>query len=138
MFRNAPQAAMWTIFMTSVWPTVLNTAAGASSVPIDQQNVAQVFKFSKLSYLRHVLVPHTLPSIVTGLRLSMGIAWMVIVAVEMLSGGVGIGFFVWDSYNALNLAKVICAIGLIGVVGLVLDAAFLRLGKLVAPAEVRP
>ena len=131
MFRDAPQAAMWTIFLTGLWPIVLNTAAGASSVPGDQRNVAAVFRFGRLSYLRRVLIPHSLPSIVTGLRLSMGIAWMVIVAVEMLSGGVGIGFFVWDSYNALNLAKVICAIGMIGTVGLVLDALFLRLGKAV-------
>lgn len=131
-----PKAAVWTIFITSLWPTVINTAAGAASVPVDQRNVAQVFRFGRLAYLRHVLVPHTLPSAVTGLRLSMGIAWMVIVAVEMLSGGVGIGFFVWDSYNAFNLAKVICAIGIIGSVGLVLDAAFLRLGRLVAPMEV--
>ena len=136
MFRDAPQAAVWTIFLTALWPIVLNTSAGASSVPADQRNVAQVFRFGKLSYLRHVLIPHSLPSVVTGLRLSMGIAWMVIVAVEMLSGGVGIGFFVWDSYNALNLAKVICAIGMIGIVGLVLDAAFLRLGRAVAPMEV--
>lgn len=126
-----PQAAMWTIFVTSLWPTVVNTAAGAASVPVDQRNVAQVFRFGRLAYLRHILVPHTLPSIVTGLRLSMGIAWMVIVAVEMLSGGVGIGFFVWDSYNALNLAKVICAIGIIGGVGLLFDIAFLRLGRTV-------
>lgn len=131
MFRDAPQAAMWTIFLTALWPIVLNTAAGASSVPVDQRNVASVFRFGRVAYLRHVLVPHSLPSIVTGLRLSMGIAWMVIVAVEMLSGGVGIGFFVWDSYNALNLAKVICAIGMIGTVGLLLDALFLRLGKAV-------
>jgi nitrate/nitrite transport system permease protein len=131
MFRDAPQAAMWTIFLTGLWPIVLNTAAGAASVPGDHRNVAAVFRFGRWSYLRHVLVPHSLPAIVTGLRLSMGIAWMVIVAVEMLSGGVGIGFFVWDSYNALNLAKVICAIGMIGTVGLVLDALFLRLGKVV-------
>lgn len=129
----APKAAVWTIFITSLWPTVINTAAGASSVPIDQRNVAQVFRFGKFAYLRHILVPHTLPHAVTGLRLSMGVAWMVIVAVEMLSGGVGIGFFVWDSYNAFNLAKVICAIAIIGGVGLLLDAAFLRLGKVVAP-----
>ena len=128
-----PRAAVWTIFITSLWPTVINTAAGASSVPVDQRNVAQVFRFGKLPYLRHILVPHTLPHAVTGLRLSMGIAWMVIVAVEMLSGGVGIGFFVWDSYNAFNLAKVICAIAIIGGVGLLLDAAFLRLGRMVAP-----
>jgi nitrate/nitrite transport system permease protein len=133
----AGPAAIWTIFITSLWPVVINTAAGAASVPVDQRNVSQVFRFGRLAYLRHVLVPHTLPSIVTGLRLSMGIAWMVIVAVEMLSGGVGIGFFVWDSYNAFNLAKVICAIGIIGGVGLVLDLAFLRLGRAVSPAEVR-
>ena len=131
-----PKAAVWTIFITSLWPTVINTAAGASSVPVDQRNVAQVFRFGRLAYLRHILVPHSLPHVVTGLRLSMGVAWMVIVAVEMLSGGVGIGFFVWDSYNAFNLAKVICAIGIIGGVGLVLDGVFLRLGRAVAPVEV--
>lgn len=137
MFQDAPQAAVWTIFLTALWPTVINTAAGAASVPIDQRNVAAVFRFGRFAYLRHVLLPHSVPSIVTGLRLSMGIAWLVIVATEMLAGGVGIGFFVWDSYNALNLAKVICAIGIIGFVGLVLDAVFLRLGRWVSPTEVR-
>ncbi len=136
MFQDAPQAAVWTIFLTALWPTVINTAAGAASVPVDQRNVAAVFRFGRFAYLRHILLPHSLPSIVTGLRLSMGIAWLVIVATEMLAGGVGIGFFVWDSYNALNLAKVICAIGIIGVVGLVLDMVFLRLGRLVSPSEV--
>ena len=133
----AGPAAIGTIFITSLWPVVINAAAGASSVPVDQRNVAQVFRFGRVAYVRHVLVPHSLPSVITGLRLSMGIAWMVIVAVEMLSGGVGIGFFVWDSYNAFNLANVICAIGLIGAVGLLLDWAFLRLGRLVAHQEVR-
>jgi nitrate/nitrite transport system permease protein len=132
----AAPAAIGTIFVTSLWPVVINAAAGAASVPVDQRNVAQVFRFGRLAYVRHVLVPHSLPSVITGLRLSMGIAWMVIVAVEMLSGGVGIGFFVWDSYNAFNLANVICAIGLIGAVGLLLDWAFLRLGRLVAHQEV--
>ena len=103
---------------------VINTAVGASSVPADHRNVARVFRFVGCAYLRHVLLPHTLPSIMTGLRLSMGIAWMVIVAVEMLSGGTGIGFFVWDSYNGGNLAEVIAAIVLIGVVGVVLDSVF--------------
>ena len=86
---DAGKAAMWVIFITSLWPTVFNTAAGAAAVPPDQQAVAQVFKFGKVAYLRHVLVPNTLPSIVTGMRVSMGIAWMVIVAVEMLAGGGG-------------------------------------------------
>jgi nitrate/nitrite transport system permease protein len=94
-----------------------------------------VFRLRRAAYVRHVMIPHTLPSIVTGLRLSMGVAWMVIVAVEMLSGGVGIGDYVWVAYNALNLAKVVSAILLIGIVGLALDALFLRLGKAVALEE---
>lgn len=136
ILKDAPNAAIWVIFITALWPIVINTAAGAASVPIDQRNVARVFRFNRRQYVRHVLVPHSLPSIVTGLRLSMGVAWMVIVAVEMLSGGVGVGFFVWDSYNALNLSKVIAAIILIGAVGVVLDVLFLRLARSVAIEEV--
>lgn len=136
LLKDAPKAAIWVIFVTALWPIILNTAAGAASVPRDQRNVARVFKFSRRSYLRNVLLPHTLPSIVTGLRLSIGTAWMVIVAVEMLSGGSGIGFFVWDSYNASNLARVIAAIVLIGATGVVMDIGFLRLGRKVATPEV--
>lgn len=137
VLKNAGQASVFVIFVTALWPTVINSAAGAVSVPSDHRNVARVFRFGRLAYIRHVLVPHALPSVVTGLRLSMGVAWMVIVAVEMLSGGAGIGFFVWDSYNASNLATVAAAIVLIGGVGVVLDAFFLRLGQRVAVEEVR-
>lgn len=133
--KNAPHAAVFVIFITSLWPTVINTAAGASSVPVDHRNVARVFQFGRMRYLRRVLLPHTLPSIVTGLRLSMGIAWMVIVAVEMLSGGTGIGFFVWNSYNGANLTAVISAIVLIGAVGVTLDLLFLKLANRVALPE---
>lgn len=129
VLKDAPEAAVFVIFVTALWPIVINTAAGAASVPVDQRNVARVFHFGRVAYVRHVLVPHTLPSVFTGLRLSMGIAWMVIVAVEMLSGGSGIGFFVWDSYNAGNLSAVIAAITLIGLVGVTLDAGFLRLAR---------
>jgi nitrate/nitrite transport system permease protein len=132
VFKNAPQAAVFVIFITALWPIVLNTAAGAQSVPADHRNVAKVFRFGRIEYVRHVLLPDALPGIVTGLRTSMGVAWMVIVAVEMLSGGTGIGFFVWDAYNASNLAGVTSAIVLIGVVGLVLDVLFVRLGRHVA------
>lgn len=132
ILKDAPNAAVWVIFITALWPIVLNTAAGAAAVPKDHRNVARVFQFGRLAYVRHVLLPDSLPAIVTGLRQSMGVAWMVIVAVEMLSGGTGIGFFIWDSYNALNLAKVISALLVIGAVGLVLDLLFLRLGKVVA------
>lgn len=132
VFKDANRSAVFVIFITALWPTVLNAAAGATSVPRDHRNVARVFRFGRLAYLRHILVPDALPSIVTGLRLSMGIAWMVIVAVEMLSGGTGIGFFVWDAYNAGDLGLVVAAILLIGSIGLVLDALFVRLFKAVA------
>lgn len=138
VLKDAPRAAIWVIFVTSLWPIVLNTAAGAAAVPRDQRNVARVFRFGRWTYFRHVLVPHTLPSIVTGLRLSMGVAWMVIVAGEMLSGGTGIGSFVWTSYNALDLSRVVAAILLIGIVGVVLDAVFLRLARRFVIEEVQP
>ena len=137
-FQDPPRAAVFVIFVTSLWPTVINTAVGAASVPNDHRNVAKVYRFGRFAYLRHVLVPHTLPSVVTGLRLSMGIAWMVIVAVEMLSGGTGIGFFVWDSYNTSNLPNVTAAIVAIGIVGFALDALFVKLHRKVAVEEVRP
>ena len=137
VFSDSGRAAIWVIFITSLWPMVLNTAAAANAVPNDQRAVAKVFRFGKLPYLRHVLIPNALPSIVTGMRVSMGIAWMVIVAVEMLSsGGTGIGSYVWEQYNALNLSSMIAAIVLIGIVGFALDLIFLRLGKAVAIEEV--
>ena len=132
VFRNAPNAAIFVIFITALWPIVINTAAGAAAVPADHRNVSKVFRFNRRAYIRHVLIPDALPNIVTGLRTSMGIAWMVIVAVEMLSGGVGIGFYIWDAYNASNLSGVTAAIVLIGVVGLILDAVFMKFSRMVA------
>lgn len=129
VLKDVGNAAVFVIFITSLWPTVINTAAGAASVPADQRNVARVFRFKRLAYVRHVVVPHSLPSVITGMRLSMGIAWMVIVAAEMLSGNTGIGYFVWNSYNGGSLADVIAAIVLIGGVGVLLDSAFVRLGR---------
>ncbi|WP_212567928.1 nitrate ABC transporter permease [Bacillus alkalicellulosilyticus] len=123
-FQSVGPATIFIIFITSLWPTVVNTAFGVSNIPKDHRNVAAVFKFSKWKYLTKILLPYTLPHILTGLRLSLGIAWMVIVAAEMLSGGTGIGFFVWDSWNALSIERVIAAIVLIGLVGLVLDRGF--------------
>lgn len=129
VLKDVRSAAVFVIFVTSLWPTVINTAAGAASVPVDQRNVARVFKFGRLAYIRHVVVPHSLPSIITGMRLSMGIAWMVIVAAEMLAGNTGIGYFVWNSYNGGSLANVIAAIVLIGTIGVALDTMFMRLAR---------
>ncbi|MBL7856754.1 MAG: nitrate ABC transporter permease [Cyclobacteriaceae bacterium] len=123
-FQSASSATVFIIFITSLWPTLINTSFGVASLPDDHKNVAKAFGFSKWKYLTKVLLPFSLPHIITGLRLSIGVAWLVIVAGEMLSGGLGIGFFVWDSWNALSLEKVISAILIIGAVGLLLDRVF--------------
>ncbi len=132
VLKSAPNALVFAIFITSLWPTVINTAFGVGAVPKDFRNVARVFSFSSDRYVRRVLIPFALPHIVTGMRVSLGIAWMVIVAAEMLSGSVGIGFFAWDSYNALSYEKVISAIVLIGLTGLLFDRGFDWLSKKVS------
>ncbi|TKB97601.1 nitrate ABC transporter permease [Pedobacter cryophilus] len=123
-FKAAAGATIFIITITSLWPTLINTSFGVSSIPQDHKNVGKAFGFSKLKYLTKILIPYSLPHIITGLRLSIGIAWMVIVAGEMLSGGSGIGFFVWDSWNGLSLEKILVAILIIGTVGLLLDKLF--------------
>jgi nitrate/nitrite transport system permease protein len=131
-FHAAPTATVFVIFITSLWPTVINTAFGVSSIPSDHRQVARVFGFSRSKYVWKVLLPYSLPHILTGARLSMGVAWMVIVAAEMLAGGVGVGFFVWDSWNALKVDRILSAILLIGLVGLLLDRVFDALAHRVA------
>jgi nitrate/nitrite transport system permease protein len=134
--KNTSHAAIFVIFITSLWPIVVNTAAGASSIPDDQRNIAKVFRIRRLAYLRHVLVPNALPQMITGMRLSMGTAWMVIVAVEMLSGSSGIGYFVWNEYNAGDLPAVVGAIVLIGIVGFGLDLCFLTAARRASTTQV--
>jgi len=131
-FKASDGATIFIIAITSLWPTLINTAFGVSSIPQDFKNVGTAFGFSRWKYITKVLIPYALPQIITGLRLSIGIAWMVIVAGEMLSGGIGIGFFVWDSWNGLNLEKILSAILIIGIVGLLLDKLFSALQQLVA------
>jgi nitrate/nitrite transport system permease protein len=126
-FKNlggVSSSTLFTIFVTSLWPTLINTAVGVSSLPPDYRVVAKVFRFSRWRYLRRVLLPHALPYVLTGLRLSMGTAWLVIVAAEMLSGDMGIGFFAWDAYNAGSYEKMIAAVAVIGGIGLALDRGF--------------
>jgi nitrate/nitrite transport system permease protein len=124
VFKSADHATIFVIFITSLWSTLINTAFGVASLPEEHRNVARAFAFSRSRYLRRIVIPFALPHILTGLRLSLGVAWLVIVAGEMLSGGIGIGFFVWDSWNALSLERVMSAILLIGLTGLLLDRAF--------------
>lgn len=131
-FKNlggVSSSTLFTIFVTSLWPTLINTAVGVSSLPGDYRIVAKVFRFSRARYVRKILLPHTLPYVLTGLRLSMGTAWLVIVAAEMLSGDMGIGFFAWDAYNAGSYEKMIAAVAAIGGVGLALDRGFNALAR---------
>jgi nitrate/nitrite transport system permease protein len=124
VFKDTGMATIFIVFITSLWSTLINTSFGVASIPQDHKNVAKAFGFSKMRYLTKILIPYSLPHIITGLRLSISVAWLVIVAGEMLSGGAGIGFFVWDSWNALSLEKVISAILIIGIVGLLFDRIF--------------
>ncbi|MBD1871777.1 nitrate ABC transporter permease [Oculatella sp. FACHB-28] len=121
IFNLANPSAIFVIFITSLWPTIINTALGVSSVSKDYIDVARVLEMPRWRQVLKIILPASLPYIFTGLRISLGIAWLVIVAVEMLTGGVGIGFFVWDSWNRLNLSSVFLAVIVIGVTGLVLD-----------------
>ncbi|WP_366184450.1 nitrate ABC transporter permease [Flavobacterium ovatum] len=132
VFKDTGLATIFIVFITSLWSTLINTSFGIKSLPQDHKNVAKAFGFSKMRYLTKILIPFSLPHIITGLRLSISVAWLVIVAGEMLSGGAGIGFFVWDSWNALSLEKVISAIIIIGVVGLLFDKLFTYIENKVA------
>ena len=127
--KASDEATIFVIVITSLWPTLINTAVGVASVPEDHKNVGKAFGFSRWKRITKILLPYSISHIITGLRLSIGVAWMVIVAAEMLSGGVGIGFFVWDSWNALSLEKVMSAILIIGLVGVLFDKGFTLLQK---------
>ena len=127
VFKGANPAAIWTIFICSIWPMIINTAVGVQRVPQDYMNVARVLNLSEWRIMTRILFPAVLPYMLTGVRLAVGTAWLVIVAAEMLTGGVGIGFWVWDEWNNLNVKNIIIAIFVIGIVGLVLEYALIRL-----------
>ncbi|MBD2693444.1 nitrate ABC transporter permease [Anabaena catenula] len=131
IFNLADPSAIFVIFITSLWPTIINTALGVSSVSKDYLDVAQVLEMPRWRQVIKIIWPASLPYIFTGLRISLGIAWLVIVAVEMLTGGVGIGFFVWDEWSRLNLSSVFLAVFVIGLTGLVLDYAVGKIQELV-------
>ena len=125
VFKSANPAAIWTIFICSIWPMVINTAVGVQRVPQDYLNVARVLALSEWKVITRILLPYLL----TGVRLSVGTAWLVIVAAEMLTGGVGIGFWVWDEWNNLNVKHILIAIFVIGVVGLLLEMLLVSIAK---------
>jgi nitrate/nitrite transport system permease protein len=129
VFKAADPAAIWSIFICSIWPMIINTAVGVQRVPQDYMNVARVLNLSEWKILTKILFPSVLPYMLTGVRLAIGTAWLVIVAAEMLTGGVGIGFWVWDEWNNLNVPHIIIAIVVIGVVGLILEQALVALAR---------
>lgn len=129
VFKAANPAAIWVIFITAVWPMIINTAVGVSKVPQDYMNVARVLNLSEWKVITKILLPYVMPYMMTGVRLSIGTAWLVIVAAEMLTGGVGIGFWVWDEWNNLNVEHIITAIFIVGIVGLLLEQSLVLLAK---------
>ena len=133
--RDSGKAAMMVIFMSSLWPTLANTAFGVGSIKLDYLNVSSILQLSWTARLFKVVLPAAAPAIVAGLRISMGSAWIAIVAAEMLIGGTGVGYFVWNEWNNLQLASVIFAILTIGAVGVLLDLGLGRLAKKLAYAE---
>ncbi len=137
VFKGAHPAAIWTIFICSIWPMIINTAVGVQRVPQDYMNVARVLNLSEWKIITKILFPAVLPYMLTGVRLAVGTAWLVIVAAEMLTGGVGIGFWVWDEWNNLNVKNIIIAIFVIGIVGLILEAALIKLAGTFTFEEVK-
>ncbi|ENO84899.1 nitrate ABC transporter permease [Thauera linaloolentis] len=129
VFQRADPAATWTIFICSIWPMILNTAQGVTRVPQDYLNVARVLNLSEWKVFTRILFPAVLPYMLTGIRLSIGTAWLVIVAAEMLTGGVGIGFWVWDEWNNLKVEHIIIAIFVIGIVGLILEQMLMLVAR---------
>jgi|SRR5579862_2720383 len=129
LFKAANPAAIYVIFVCSLWPMIVNTAVGVRQIPQDYLNVARVLNLSEWKVFTTILFPAVLPYMITGVRLSIGVAWLVIVAAEMLTGGVGIGFWVWDEWNNLKVEHIIIAIFTIGIVGLLLEQALVLLAK---------
>ncbi|MBW8365586.1 MAG: nitrate ABC transporter permease [Rhizobium sp.] len=133
--KDASASAIFVIFICSLWPMLINTAHGVANVRKDWLDVSRTLEVNPLRKAFRVILPAAAPTILTGMRISMGIAWLVIVAAEMLVGGTGIGYFVWNEWNNLSLTNVLFAILMIGVVGMALDSVFGVLGKRVAYQE---
>ena len=128
-FRSAQPAAIFVIFITAIWPIIINTAVGIRNIPQDYRNVALVLRLNQFEFFTKIMLPAAAPYIFTGLRIGVGLAWLGIVASEMLTGGVGIGFFIWDAWNSSRLSDIVVALVYIGIVGFALD-------RLVAGAAV--
>ena len=129
-FRDGQPSAIFVIFITSVWPILINTSVGIRNIPQDYRNVAKVLRLSPIEFFARIMVPATVPHMFTGLRIGIGLSWLAIVAAEMLIGGVGIGFFIWDAWNSSLISDIIVALVYVGVVGFLLDRSIAAIGHL--------
>lgn len=132
VFQQAGPATLFLIFITAIWPVILNTAAGVQAIPQTYRNVGKVLQLSPATFFFKIMLPATVPHMFTGLRIGVGMSWLAIVAAEMVQGGTGIGFFIWDSYNSSLLSDTIVALIAIGLVGFALDRLIAALGRRVA------
>lgn len=130
-FRDGQPSAIFVIFITAIWPIIINTAVGIRNIPQDYRNVAQVLRLNPLEFFWKIMIPSAAPYIFTGLRIGIGLSWLAIVAAEMLIGGVGVGFFIWDSWNSSRLSDIIVALVYIGLVGFILDRIVAQIAQLV-------
>lgn len=130
-FRDGHPSAIFVIFITSIWPIIINTAVGIRNIPQDYRNVAAVVRLSPLEFFWKIMIPAAAPYIFTGLRIGIGLSWLAIVAAEMLIGGVGIGFFIWDAWNSSHISEIILALFYVGIIGFVLDRMIAGLARIV-------
>jgi nitrate/nitrite transport system permease protein len=128
-FRDGEPSAIFVIFITSIWPIIINTAVGIRNIPQDYRNVAAVVQLNPLEFFWKIMIPAAAPYIFTGLRIGIGLSWLAIVAAEMLIGGVGIGFFIWDAWNSSLISDIILALVYVGIVGFLLDRLIAMAGK---------
>ncbi len=134
-FQQANPSAIFVIFITAIWPIIINTTEGVLQIPQDYNNVSRVLRLDRKTYFFKILFPSTVPYIFTGLKIGIGLSWLAIIAAEMLIGGVGIGFFIWDSWNSSRVSDIILAVIYVGIVGLLLDKFITFLGSLVVAED---
>jgi nitrate/nitrite transport system permease protein len=130
-FRDGQPSAIFVIFITAIWPIIINTAVGIRNIPEDYRNVARVLRLNHLEFFWKIMVPSAAPYIFTGLRIGIGLSWLAIVAAEMLIGGVGIGFFIWDAWNSSHIGEIILALVYVGLIGFCLDRLVAVAGRAV-------
>jgi nitrate/nitrite transport system permease protein len=135
-FRDGQPSAIFVIFITAIWPIIINTAVGIRNIPLDYRNVSRVLRLNGAEFFGHIMLPAAAPYIFTGLRIGIGLSWLAIVAAEMLIGGVGIGFFIWDAWNSSLISDIILALVYVGIIGFLLDRLVAFSGKLAGRGTV--